>query len=296
MAKVIVVGSNRFVGFHLCTSFLNEGIEVKGYTHEAHKGESSLQEEMLAFLGRNANFTSEQIEDENWQLTIDSDTEVVYFTYFDGGDFDHLEFLREKMQDANKALIQTITTCRQTNTKLVFLSSLRVFGDEQTEITEETIPKPDHREGKLMLHFEKMIEKSTQPDFPCMIVRVPTVYGPWQPLAMCYQHTIIHKTQKQNVEEDTRHLLYIDDVVKALKVSQRVPFNYELVHLVNSQDREWGKGAHLLKIKGIEEKVNEFKESVKAKELLNFQPKVSIKEGMYQQMSHTRAMFSYMSL
>ncbi|MBM7702583.1 NAD-dependent epimerase/dehydratase family protein [Metabacillus iocasae] len=295
MSKIIVVGSNRFVGFHLCTSFLNDGIEVKGYMHEPHKSESFLQDEMRSFLGRNANFTSVQIDEADQQLSIDSDTDVVYFTYFDAGDFHDSQFLRHKMKEANEALIQTITKCRQTKTKLVFLSSLRVFGEEQKEITEETVPIPDHREGKLMLHFEKMIEKAKSSDLQCMTIRVPTIYGPWQPLSMAYQHALIHKEKKEIIEEDTRHVLYIDDVVNALKSSQQASIKYDVVHLVNKQDKDWGRGAQLLNIKEIQEKENEFKESERAKEILNFYPKVSIREGMYQQMRHTRTIFSYRS-
>jgi nucleoside-diphosphate-sugar epimerase len=43
MGNVVVIGANRFIGFHLCMAFLDEGTEVKGYTHSAHKEEDDLQ-------------------------------------------------------------------------------------------------------------------------------------------------------------------------------------------------------------------------------------------------------------
>ncbi|MEK1831512.1 NAD-dependent epimerase/dehydratase family protein [Priestia megaterium] len=90
MGNVVVIGANRFIGFHLCMAFLDEGIEVKGYTHSAHKEEDDLQEEMKFFLGRNANYASTEVGESLDMIT--SETDVVYFTYFDGGDFYHPDF------------------------------------------------------------------------------------------------------------------------------------------------------------------------------------------------------------
>jgi UDP-glucose 4-epimerase len=147
MGNVVVIGANRFIGFHLCMAFLDEGTEVKGYTHSAHKEEDDLQEEMKFFLGRNANYASTEVGESLDMIT--SETDIVYFTYFDGGDFYHPAFLRQEMQKAQQVLIQALNKCRQFNIRFVFVSTMRVFGDQQRKIEETTIPEPDSSEGRL---------------------------------------------------------------------------------------------------------------------------------------------------
>jgi UDP-glucose 4-epimerase len=290
MGNVVVIGANRFIGFHLCMTFLDEGTEVKGYTHSAHKEEDDLQEEMKFFLGRNANYASTEVGESLDMIT--SETDVVYFTYFDGGDFYHPDFLRQEMQKAQQVLIQALNKCRQFNIRFVFVSTMRVFGDQQRKIEETTIPEPDSSEGRLYVHFERMIEKYKDDGWPVMIVRTPTLYGPWQPLSMCYSKNIAGYEEAFTIMEGTDFIIYIEDAVSALRRCKTSAYSYEVVHLVEEKLQPWSAGANITHMEVKEEAVQEkYEISRKAKELLHFSSKVTAKEGIYLQKKHMRTFF-----
>ncbi|MEK1831513.1 NAD-dependent epimerase/dehydratase family protein [Priestia megaterium] len=105
-------------------------------------------------------------------------------------------------------LIQALNKCRQFNIRFVFVSTMRVFGDQQRKIEETTIPEPDSSEGRLYVHFERMIEKYKDDGWPIIIVRTPTLYGPWQPLSMCYSK-ILPGTKRLLTLWKARILLFI---------------------------------------------------------------------------------------
>lgn len=253
MEKIAVVGANRFVGFCLCDYFLKEGVEVRGYTHQAHEKELMLQEEMEMFLGRSANFIVNKIEDrEPLFNSIDDQFDVVYFTYFDQGDFQDASFFREKMKQAHQVLIKCISYCLQSKAKLIFVSSMRVFGSQQAITSEDVTPDPDHSEGRLFLHLEKMVTKFSAEKLPHVIVRIPTVYGPWQPLAASYQQACVQQIIKNHsaaisIEEDRRDVLFIDDVVQSLAHYGGHSIS-PIIHFSSGKINEWEQGAQLLQI------------------------------------------------
>ncbi|HWO98046.1 MAG TPA: NAD(P)-dependent oxidoreductase [Bacillus sp. (in: firmicutes)] len=293
MKKIAVVGANRFVGFGLCDYFLKEGMEVIGYTHQAHERERMLQEEMEMFLGRNANFIVKKIEDGEVLFGPTDQFDVIYFTYFDQGDFQDTSFFREKMKQAHQVLVKCISYCLQSKTKLVFVSSMRVFGSQQTMIGEDVIPRPDHREGRLFLHLEKMVTKFSAEDFPHVIVRIPTVYGPWQPLTAAYQQACVqHVTKKHSViqsEEDTRDVLFIDDVVQSL-AGCRSQSPSSIIHFSSGKVNGWEQGADLLQVP-YEPKVSTGSLSLNKKEEL-FSCHTGMEEGIRRQKLHTRQILS----
>jgi nucleoside-diphosphate-sugar epimerase len=288
MKKAAVIGANRFVGFCLCDYLLKEGIEVSGYIHKAHSNETMLQEEMKMLLDRNANFKVSLIE--NTEALFDSMDEVdaIYFTYFDQGDFQDVSFFREKMKEAHQVLIKCISHCLQTETKLILLSSMRVFGAEQHQIGEDIEPKPDHSEGRLFLHLERMVTRFSREQLSYVIVRIPTVYGPWQPLAASYQQACLQQEEKREekilIGEDRRDVLFIDDVVAFLAQCQKQPFS--LLHCLSGKTNQWENGADLLRI-AYESRQEEGGLSLQQKESL-FPFQTELKEGIRKQRLHTR--------
>ncbi|MFC3883713.1 NAD-dependent epimerase/dehydratase family protein [Bacillus songklensis] len=298
MKKVAVIGANRFVGFCLCDHFLKEGLEVTGYIHQAHDYETALQEEMELFLGRNANFTSERMEEKKPLFYPKEQFDAVYFTFFDQGDFRDASFFREKIKQGHKALVDCISYCLQSKAKLVFLSSLRVYGTKQEVIGEKIIPNPDHREGRLFFHFEKMVTKFTQSALSYVIIRVPTVYGPWQPFSAAYQQACIQLVTREEkaieVEEDRRDVLFIDDVVYTVAKCTDASPSSSIIHLYSGQHSQWEQGADLLNIsyEPRESKFEGITDGLNRREK-PFAPYTSIREGVQRQKHHTRQLFSH---
>ncbi|TYR79524.1 NAD(P)-dependent oxidoreductase [Priestia megaterium] len=290
MGNIVVIGANRFVGFRICTAFLENGEEVSGYTHPAHESEKSLQDEMKFLLGRNANFKTEEVG--NSLAAITHDTDIVYFAYFDGGDFYHSDFLRNEMNHAQQFLRDTLVKCTQTDTKFVLISTMRVFGKHQEMIDEHTLPEPDNSEGRLLFHFEQIVLKYKQSGLQCMIVRIPNVYGPWQPLSMCYSQAII-KRETPTIREGTDCIAYIEDIVQSLVHCKDVATPYELIHLFDDQISEWNEGAKILHIQTIDDtnREDKYQVSEKGKQLLHYRSSTPLKEGIFAQKKHMRMLF-----
>lgn len=290
MEKIAVIGANRFVGFCLCDYFLKEGMEVTGYTHQAHEKEMMLQDEMEMFLGRSANFIVKKIGDKESLFDSADQFDVIYFTYFDQGDFQDASFFREKMKQAHQVLIKCISYCLQSKTRLIFVSSMRVFGSQQVITSEDVIPEPDHSEGRLFLHLEKMVNKFSTEKLPHVIIRLPTVYGPWQPLAASYQQACVQHVIKTHsvisIEEDRRDVLFIDDVVQSLA-------NYgghspsSIIHFFSGKMNEWEQGAQLLQIPHEPMRSTEIN-----KKAGSFSPHTGIEDGIRRQKIHTRQILS----
>lgn len=291
MGNFVVIGANRFLGFHLCTALLENGEEVSGSVHKAHTSETSLQNEMGLLLGRNANF--EKRTDRDVLEMITSETDAVYFAYFDGGDFYHDDFLREEMNNAYQTLRDVVKKCIQTHTKLIFTSSLRVFGKKQLKVREETKPEPDNSEGRLFLQFEQLIDKYREKGLMCIIVRIPNLYGPWQPLSMYYSQ-LLSNQKPADIREGTDYIAYIEDVVPAfLKCKEERANGNEVIHLLDQKIEKWEDGAQLLNKDYVEENSRHeaYEYSKKAKTLLNYETKTTLKEGIRAQRRHMRTFF-----
>ncbi|MDQ0247943.1 nucleoside-diphosphate-sugar epimerase [Bacillus fengqiuensis] len=293
MEKIAVIGANRFVGFCLCDYFLKEGMEIRGYVHQAHEKELMLQDEMEMFLGRSANFTVTKVEDRESLFDPTDQFDVIYFTYFDQGDFQDASFFREKMKQAYQVLIKCISYCLQSKTKLIFVSSMRVFGSRQAITSEDVIPDPDHSEGRLFLHLEKMVNKFSTEKLPHVIVRIPTVYGPWQPLTASYQQACVqHIKQNQSaisIQEDRRDVLFIDDVVQSLADCGRHSPS-SIIHFSSGKMNEWEQGAQLLQIPYEPMASADILFLNKKAEV--FSSHTEIEEGIRRQKLHTRQILS----
>lgn len=222
------MGVQQFIAFHLCSRFLEEGYHVDGvFISPKQNLYRKWVDEQMMWLGRNAQlriFEESDLED----IRL-NDYDVIYFCQLDPHDPEW----PKNWVDEKKLMDAMFSFAIEKYCPVVFLSSFDIYGDDQTEIQFETVPKPTSQKGYFYLKAEKWIHhKHERNAFPVLCVRIPTVFGPWQPPGQWMTDYLLEELAHPFKPFDkkpsiTRDLLYVEEVVEVL---------LELGHIENWDD------------------------------------------------------------
>lgn len=276
MKRVIVVGALTFIGYHLVQKFLEEEVEVYAFDFDEMNSVSKINEEKLCLIGRNALFKYFSLRDnDGWEVLEKIDIDAAYFCLCEPN--------QQKNFRNERTILQYVkrfeSFCKRKEIKFVISSSVEV---------NHTCSRNENR--MLFSKIEREVQKG---DADYCILRVPAVYGPWQPSFMTYHHIILAQLKQQTislrVEECTCDLLYVEDVANYLyTIGQRErEREMKIYSLCSEEKNRWQKGIELLQKTGafqIEEK-----ECVTGEEEKVVVPsKFSLEQGMGRQISHIK--------
>lgn len=263
MNKAVVVNVFSFVGFSLANFLLNKGINVIGIVLKGEQKEHEIEQKLL-HIGRNANLTYYNHDDEKIQDRL-LDIDVIYFD----------------LKKEHPILKEVIGKCK----KGILISSLDVFEISDGKIDESSLPS--HND---FFKLEKtFMNQARKQQIRYTIVRLPTVYGPWQEETGVYQQCMmnqLNETPKEIVIRENIHdILYIDDVIDALYTLGMKNIDQEIIHFASGKKNQWLEGLKLLIGKNHELVLKRdvstiFYSNEKAKKLLNFSPKTCLEEGI----------------
>lgn len=294
MKRVVVTGALGFIGFSLCEKLVEEGVEVIALDHLTHQYREIYEEKLLS-IGRNAlfSFVNTKLESANLGDLLKGADVVFHLAAATDHDstWDRLQETIENNVRLTKEIVQSL----EKQCKLVFASTIQVYGERTGLIKESTPTNPitpyavtKQAAESIILQEGKRLNKNV------LIVRLPTVYGPWQRLDMAYQQLICAKLfqlgTKEYVDRSTLDVLYIDDVATALFEAGKRQFDLTTINLSSGRKRLWFKGIELLggeKDKGWS---NPLQETVvsneQAKKYLGFSETVVLQEGIKRQVQH----------
>lgn len=192
MESAVILGVYDFIGYSLCRSLLDNGVEIEG-VHIA--GDSFFTEEKRMEIGRNANFS--EITFREWKTSGADDLMIISL-------YEHLN-KKEKREQFHKDLMGKLENLNRSNQRLVFIlpAYLALKQDKSANF--------DHD----LLRF---IEKK---DFSVLEIYVPTIYGPWQPDAYFFQQSLNNLQKGSGTPqladwEWTHDALFIDDAVNTI--------------------------------------------------------------------------------
>lgn len=292
MQKAVVLGGLGFIGYHLCQELLEKGVEVVCIEKQDPREYPELDEKLM-YMGRNAAF--------DWMLGDLDDTDGCLFTKISEADtVFHMASpvsLESKWQLKNQTVqqatrwIQAISQAMKKDAMLIFPSTVEVYGDVPGLITEETPPQPISPYGLIKYELEQSIAKEAEAhQLRYSILRLPTVFGPWQRTDMTFAQLLNHEEEIYK-DRSTLDALYVTDVAKGFVQAATKRDRSSIYHLTSGKRNQWFIGAKLL---GACEEL--LKESYtrsslspkKAEEQLQFTASVTIEEGIRQQEEHVQ--------
>ncbi|GGE72236.1 hypothetical protein [Priestia taiwanensis] len=246
MKAAYVLGAFSFIGYAIVEELLRRDIQVYGY-HPSTKL-TPMEEEKWLLIGRNANF--EYVD----SLEEMKEVDVTYCCLYEPS---------KPLEECELASIKKVIE-QHVSGRTVVVSTM---------LTEK----------KEFVHFRELEAYVQQEIESYTIIKVPTVYGPWQPAYMTYHrllegHPVSDALYPLEVDTD---VLYIDDLAVAIVTLQEEgSFYFASVH-----ENEWEAGIRIL----CEEPfvhTQSPKQDVKQIEKRTIARSLSIKEGLQRQREH----------
>lgn len=282
MTRILVLGGTGFIGTHLVDALLERGHEVNVLLHKS--GLKVQHKSLKTFKGDVLNKNSLTNAFENIDVVINLVGQITspsdYYALNSAGVLNVLEKCVENQVK-----------------KIVFTSSVKVYGSSREKRTEENIPEPISREGIVKLMVENLHKHySKNHNIPVICMRLSNVYGAGQRKGVVFN--FVRGAKKGTVMingdgEQERSLVHVDDVVAViisaieLKTSRFEVFNISSDKTVTINKLlvmifgNFGKRAKVRykEPECVEEKLIRVDYS-KAKRILGYKPKILLKEGI----------------
>lgn len=291
MKKVAIFNMLYFLAYHLTKKLLEEGIEVIGIDR-LNPDKKTQQDEMLMSIGRNAQlqFINQHMVDLDMKAVC-QDVDTIFF--FCPSDYKWYASLVNELKDREAVVQKMMTQCQRNNIRLIYVSSQMVYGQHDGMITEESSIQPELDEAIFIAQEEqRMIDGAIRGNFPLAVLRLPTVYGLWQP-AHTFISQLLQLKIKGKIPEEIEiddHLennyIFVDDVVDALIRIGESEFTFDVYNLSNEEEDQLTKLMSTLfhnnsffqcdKIGSQRRKVS----NRKIKQKLNFMLRYSIERGI----------------
>ena len=302
--KIVVSGSSGFIGFHLVRELLNAGHEVVGLDNHNDYYNPDLKLNRLALLG-SKNFTFYELDINNI-LINDQDFDLAINLAAQAG----VRVQKEKEHLYNYSNIEGFKSfcnffINKNINKIIYASSSSVYSDicEGKFSEEDCILEPKSKYGKSKLFNEKYASELIKSNDLSMIgLRFFSVYGPFGRPDMAYYAFTDAIKQKRSISLNNggnmfRDMTYIDDIIKGIfgainfifeprNKNKNEIFNLgndkpiKTSDLLNRIENMIGAKALVKHCKTKNEIFKTHADISKAKNLLRYDPKVTLDEGI----------------
>jgi nucleoside-diphosphate-sugar epimerase len=315
MPRIIVTGAAGFIGSHIAETLLQQGEEVIGIDEFNDYYDPMLKRKNVAHLNCWPGFTliEGDIQFLDWQ-TLLQDVDVIYHQAAQAGVRaswgQGFRAYTERNISATQILLEAAKDTKNLK-RLVYASTSSVYGDAETLPTNESIiPQPVSPYGITKLAAERMCSLYYKNfGVPVVSLRYFTVYGPRQRPDMAF-----HKFYKAVLQDEaipiygdgqqTRDFTFISDAVAANLAAATVPeavgeiFNIGggsrvvLAEVLETMSEIVGKP---IKKNYIDKAMGDARHTAadvtKARQILGYQPQVSLREGLAQEWQWVKALY-----
>ena len=305
LQTILVTGAAGFIGFHLSRKLLEKGYRVVGVDNMNEYYDVSLKKSRLEILTPYPEFVFCKEDLENL-----SGIKKIFQTHAidrvcnlaaQAGVRYSLENPFSYQKSNLEGFLNLLELAREYAVEnFVYASSSSVYGsNEKTPFSvEDRVDNPvslyaaTKKANELMAHAYHHLF-----DFPCTGLRYFTVYGPWGRPDMAlflFTDAILHNRpiDVYNYGRMRRDFTYIDDIIDGTIAAIEKPHAYEVFNLGNSNTTELLEFIRIIEEElGMEAQKNMMPlqpgdipatsaDIQKSKEMLGFNPKTSIREGI----------------
>jgi UDP-glucuronate 4-epimerase len=306
LPTILVTGAAGFIGFHLSRGLLEKGYRVIGLDSMNEYYDVSLKESRLEILKPYPDFVfcKEDIQNLSGLKKIFQTHAIdrVCNLAAQAGVRYSLENPFSYQKSNLEGFLNLLEMAREYQVQnFVYASSSSVYGsNEKTPFSvEDRVDTPvslyaaTKKANELMAHAYHHLF-----DFPCTGLRFFTVYGPWGRPDMAlflFTDAILNNRpiDVYNYGQMRRDFTYIDDIVDGTIAAIERPHAYEVFNLGNSDTTELMEFIRLIEDElGMEAQKNMMPlqpgdvpatsaDIQKSREMLGFNPKTSIREGIH---------------
>ncbi len=305
MTEILVTGSAGFIGFHVSKHLLDRGDSVIGYDNLNPYYDPSLKRARLKILKRYPTYSFHKADLRNrkrlFSVFEENHLDKVCHLAAQAGVRYSIENPYTYIDSNIVGTMNVLEACRQFKVNdLVYASSSSVYGgNEKMPFSEKdrvddpiSLYAATKKSNELMAHvYSHLFGLNTTG------LRFFTVYGPYGRPDMAlfkFAKNIIESKpiEVYNFGKMERDFTYIDDIVKGTVAALDRPFRYEVFNLGNNTpikltyfieliEKHLGKKAHRQLLPLQEGDVPRTCADIgHAKELLDYDPKVSIEDGV----------------
>jgi nucleoside-diphosphate-sugar epimerase len=313
--RIIVTGAAGFIGSHLCERLLqddrNEVMGIDGLIQPELRWIKQRNIQNLSGHPRFFNF-EQNLLDFEWKKWL-PDVDAVYHLAGIPG-------VRSSWGDdfqsyvTNNILVtqQMLEACKDAPLQaFIYASTSSVYGETKEMVSEDAAPSPLSPYGVSKLcgeHLCRVYHKQMQ--IPIVILRYFTVYGPRQRSDMAFHRFIHHMLRGKPIPvhgdgTQTRDFTYIDDCVEATASLLRYPHAAGETINIGGKER-----ASILEVTAILEELTGQKAALqymgeprgepkhtwaniaKAGKLLQYEPKISIRNGLQKELADLEDMYN----
>ena len=221
---VLVLGGTGFLGSHIIDALLQDGYQVHAFQND----EWTMQKHQNLTL-----FTGDVCKKASLQDAF-NDVDIVINTI---GQMTSPEVY---YAINTIGMLNILQHCVDRNVnKIIYTSSVKVYGKIDTTCTEKTVPRPMTQEGAMKLAAEYLHHYYSENDqLPVVCLRFANMYGPGQKkgvLVNFIQNIIKKETVTINGDgEQKRSFVFISDAVSAILLSLHYRSNgFEIFNIAN---------------------------------------------------------------
>jgi len=234
MSKILVTGGAGFMGTHLVDALIERGHKVWAMDDLSGGYRENVNE--------NAYFLRGDLRDKNMTDAATEDIDVVYHlaAYAAEGQsiFSPIEINDINIDSMNKLMVAVVNNNVK---KVVFTSSMAVYGNSQYPFDEDMVKRPADPYGAAKAYCEDVLKQFAETyGFEYVIVRPHNVYGPRQNIADPFRNVLgiwmnrIMRGKPPIIFGDgdqVRAFSYIDDITIPLMNAGFYNVNGEIINL-----------------------------------------------------------------
>ena len=316
MTTSIVTGVAGFIGSHLAETLLDRGERVIGIDQFNDYYDPGLKRQNVSpFVDRpEFQLIERDIQSLDW-VSLFADADIVYHQAAQAGVRaswgEGFRAYTERNINATQIMLEAAKDVKHLK-RFVFASTSSVYGNAETLPTSELIcPQPVSPYGITKLAAERLCWLYYQNfNVPVTALRYFTVYGPRQRPDMAFHKFFKAVLQDEAISiygdgKQTRDFTFIKDAIAANLAAATVPeaigevFNIgggSRVVLVDVLDTMEGIVGRPLRRNHVEKAMGDARHTAadvsKAKEIIGYQPQVSLAEGLKQEWEWIQSLYS----
>jgi UDP-glucose 4-epimerase len=309
--RVLITGSCGFIGSHLSETLLGKDYEVIGIDSFIPNYDRKIKERNLTGIISNKDFSfyERSLIDRSWDEGLDFDI-VVHLAALPGVRQSWGAIFSDYVENNILATQRLLEVLKQRGgARLIHISSSSVYGDrDESPLTEDLSPEPVSPYAITKAAAERLvILYSKQFGVDYVILRLFTVYGPRQRPDMAIYKFVENINKGEKVEIYSRDSMYrdftfVDDIIDGITFALESSITDEIINLGSGRQESVEEVVEKISdILGCDVKVEKGDRAPgdvrktlagidKAKNLLGYNPRVGIKEGIEKQIDWMKEM------